>query len=50
MLSAAEKERLAIIRAATDLISTVADPTQAWDIALSDFEYAMEQVYNGNLT
>lgn len=41
------EERIEIIRAAADLISTLADPTQAWDIALADFEHAMEQVTNG---
>lgn len=43
------KERIAIIRAAADLISTLADPTQEWDIALADFDFAVGQVYNGNL-
>lgn len=48
MLSAAERERLAIIRAATDLISTVADPSQAWDIAVVDFEAEVRQIASGN--
>jgi hypothetical protein len=37
--------RVEIILAASELVSTLLDPTQAWDIALLDFENRIKEVF-----
>jgi hypothetical protein len=37
--------RVEIILAASELVFTLLDPTQAWDIALVDFENRIKEVF-----
>ena len=36
--------RARVVALAEDLLRTLSDPTQAWDIAVADFEYEIDRL------